>query len=157
MIIPVRLYTDPLLSAICKPVMDLKDPALEPLIQDMFESMVAFNGVGLAANQVGIDKAICVVDLEGRTKKMVLINPTIIERSKKKTKLSEACLSCPGMSVNKKRADRVVVESDRLDGELATYVFEGYDAKIVQHEIDHLNGINLSHTLVKPSNSCYSI
>jgi|SRR5579864_723572 len=147
MILPVRLYTEAVLNAPCKPVTDFNDPVLEQLIQDLLESCAAYNGVGLAANQVGIDKSICVLDVEERTKKMVLINPTIAMYSKKKLVMLEACLSCPGLTVQMKRPETLVVDANLLTGEKVRYQFTGYDAKIAGHEIDHLFGKTIGSTV----------
>lgn len=140
MILPVHLYTEAILKNPCKLVTDFNDPALEQLVQDMFETCVAYNGVGLAANQVGKDIQVCVLDVEDRTKKMVLINPKIIGYSKKRIKLNEGCLSVPGISVTVKRPESIIADANLLSGEVIRYEFTGYDAKIAGHEIDHLQG-----------------
>src|SRR5271167_3155122 len=98
MIKPVLLYNQKILNTPCKPVTNFQDPMLEQLIQDLLETCVANNGVGLAAPQINSNLQVCVLDVENRTKKMVLINPVIIQYSKEKIKLLEACLSAPGLS-----------------------------------------------------------
>lgn len=140
MILPVRLYTEKILNTVCKSITDFQDESLEQLIQDMMETMGAYHGVGLAANQVGIDKSICVLDVEDRTKKMVLLNPTIVMYSKKKITLPEACLSCPGLTVQMKRPESLIIDANLLTGEKIRYQFTGYDAKVAGHEVDHLMG-----------------
>lgn len=152
MILSVRLYSDPLLNKVCQPIIDFQDESLEQLIQDLFETMGAYNGVGLAANQVGIDKAICVLDVEERTKKMVLINPTIVMYSKNKLIMPEGCLSCPGLTVQMKRPESLIIDANLLTGEKIRYNFTGYDAKIAGHEIDHLQGRTIA-TGIKSLNS----
>ena len=109
--------------------------------------MVAYNGVGLAANQVGKDIQVCVLDVDNRTKKMVLINPTIIGYAKKKIKLNEGCLSVPGVSVAMKRPESVIVDSNLLTGELIRYEFTGFDARIFFHEYSHLQGYTIAGSL----------
>ena len=138
MILPIRLYTDPILKASCKFVENFNDPTLEQLVQDMLETMQANHGIGLAANQVGKDVQVCILDVENKTKKMVLINPKIIMYSKKKIKLNEGCLSVPGISVSIKRPESILVDANLLSGELVRYQFTGYDARIFLHEHNHL-------------------
>jgi peptide deformylase len=147
MIKPVLLYNHPLISKVCKNVVDFNDPALEQHIEDLIESCVAYNGVGLAAPQIGIDLQVCVLDVENRTKKMILINPTIISYSKKKLKLAEACLSAPGLSVQIKRPESVTVDANLPTGELVRYEFTGFDARILFHEYQHLQGICISRAV----------
>jgi peptide deformylase len=148
MIKPILLYNQPILNKACKPVTDFTDPALEQLVQDLLDTCVANNGVGLAANQIGVDLQVCVLDCEERTKKMVLINPRLISYSKKKIKLNEACLSCPGLSVELKRPDSVVVDANLLSGELIRYEFRGFDSRIILHEHNHLFGVLISNSVV---------
>jgi peptide deformylase len=147
MILPVRLYSDPILNTTCKSVIDFQDESLEQLIQDLMETMVAYNGVGIASNQVGVDKAVCVLDLENRTKKMSLINPTIITYSKETDVKQEGCLSCPGLTVHMKRPLGVIVDSHLLNGELIRYQFDGYDARVFFHEWDHLQGKHIGSSV----------
>jgi peptide deformylase len=147
MILPVRLYSEKILSTICKPITDFQDESLEQLIQDLMETMIAYNGIGIASNQVGVDKSVCVLDLENRTKKMVLINPTIISYSKESDVQAEACLSCPGLTVHMKRPLGLIVDANLITGELVRYQFDGFDARIAGHEIDHLNSFTIARGL----------
>jgi peptide deformylase len=147
MILPILLYTNKLLNTVCKPVTDFEDPSLQDFVSNMLETMTAYNGVGLAANQVGKDLQICTLDVENRTKKMVLANPRIVSYSKKKIKLNEACLSCPGLSVELKRPESVIVEANLLTGELVKYQFDGFDSRILFHEVGHLQGICISRAV----------
>jgi peptide deformylase len=140
MILPIRLYSEKVLNTVCKPITDFTDPALELFIQDLLESMQANNGIGLAANQVGKDVQICALDLEGRTKKMILINPKIVTYSKETDVQVEGCLSCPGASIHMKRPIGVIVDSNLINGELIRYQFDGFDARVFFHEFDHLSG-----------------
>jgi peptide deformylase len=147
MLQPIRLYTDPILNKACKLVTDFADPTLEQLVQDLLDTCVANNGVGLAANQIGSNLQVCVLDVENRTKKMVLINPKIISYSKKKIKLNEACLSCPGLSVALKRPESVIIDANLLTGELVRYEFKDYDARILLHEHNHLFGVTIARAV----------
>lgn len=98
------------------------------------------HGVGLSANQVGINKQFCVVSLENNTRQMALINPKIIFKSKEKVKLWEGCLSAPTIYPPMKRHQRVVVQFQNLAGEKCVFEMTDIDARIIQHELDHLAG-----------------
>ena len=149
MILSVRLYTDPILKTPCKPITDFNDPALQELVSNMIETMGSNNGVGLAANQVGVGKSLAILHLENRTKILVLVNPKVVAYNKKKIKIVEGCLSCPGLSVNIKRPISLIVDANTLSGEEVRYEFTDFDAKIAGHEIDHLNGRTLADTVKK--------
>jgi peptide deformylase len=149
MTLPVRLYTDPILSKVCKPIEDFNDPSLEQLIQEMIVTMVAYNGVGLAAPQVGEDKQLAVLHVENRTKILVIANPKILRSSKEKDKQMEGCLSCPGVSLPVKRCKGIEVEVQNLSGEKIQYRFTDFDARIFMHEFDHLCGVTIAHKGLK--------
>ncbi len=109
------------------------------LIDNMFETMYAEDGVGLAAPQVGILKRIAVVDIrEGN--KIVLINPEIIEEEGK-TIREEGCLSIPGETGDVIRSEKIKVRSLDREGNEIEFKAEGLEARAIQHEIDHLDGI----------------
>lgn len=150
MLLPIRLYTDPLLSTTCATVTDFTDPKLEELVQNMVETMLANNGVGLAANQVGIPQQLAILYVENKTKIMTIINPVIIGLSKEKDKRYEGCLSCPGATVPVKRHLGVKLECQNLQGEKVQYEFTNFDARILQHEFKHLQGITIAHDTLKP-------
>jgi peptide deformylase len=145
--LPIRLYTDPSLSKVCKPITDFDDPSLEILVQEMIQTMQGNNGVGLAAPQVGEDKQLAILHVENRTKILVLINPKIVAYSKKKVRFAEGCLSCPGLTVQMKRPVTVIVDANTLTGEQVRYEFTDFDSKIAMHEIDHLHGKHLGQTV----------
>lgn len=109
----------------------------------MLELMYANNGVGLAANQVGILKQIIVIDLQtdGVKNPMVMINPVIIKKSTEMVESEEGCLSLPIIQSVIKRFDWVVVEYTSLDNKHHTLKAEDLLAICIQHEVDHLNGI----------------
>lgn len=104
--------------------------------------LIRFNGigVGLAANQVGINKRFCVFNY---TPILVsyMINPEIVSHSKKAGSMLEQCLSLPGLNVPKKRYSEITVKWQNMQGLWFERVFRGLAARIIQHEIDHLNGI----------------
>lgn len=114
------------------------DEALRTLIDDMFDTMAAASGIGLAANQIGIARRIAVVNAEGTT--LTMINPRVVEADGRDAK-EEGCLSIPDVYGEVSRPDRVVLEA--LDEDFAPYRLEasGLVARAIQHEIDHLDGI----------------
>jgi peptide deformylase len=114
------------------------DDEVRRLIEDMFETMDATRGIGLAANQVGIARRVAVVDAEGD--RFVMINPRILE-AEGRSVAEEGCLSIPEIYADVTRPDRVVLEA--LDAEGRPYRKEaaGLKARVIQHEIDHLDGI----------------
>lgn len=141
-------HPDPVLRKVAKPVSRI-DAHIHKLLDDMAETMVAANGVGLAAPQVGILKRVIVIDVgEGLIE---LINPEIIEMSGEQDG-PEGCLSIPGMTGEVKRAATCRVRGLNRLGEPIEVVGEGLLARALQHEIDHLNGvlfIDRAHTLYR--------
>lgn len=108
---------------------------------DMIETMRAVNGVGLAAPQVGISKRIIVAeDPENNRAALILVNPRIVKK-KGRTKFCEGCLSIPQITSDVIRPEIVVVEALNLDGKVLKIDTGGLLARILQHEIDHLDGI----------------
>lgn len=116
---------------------------LKKFIQDMFETLYSNpGGVGLAANQVGILKKVCVIDIKKDGKKpLVLINPNYNALSDEKVDSQEVCLSFPMISSLVKRYKKINVTYQDFYGNKKIIVAEGFKANIFQHEIDHLNGI----------------
>ena len=103
------------------------------------------NGIGLAANQIGIDKRVCVVNVK---EPLVLINPKIVEKSKEKFVFPEGCLSFPNDKVKTIRHESIVVEADNHEGRLSFSansedINDAFECVCVQHEIDHLDGITM--------------
>jgi peptide deformylase len=151
MIYPIVLYGDPVLETKAQPVVDFSSPELHKLVDDMFESMYAAKGVGLAAPQVGVSKRITVIDTsngENPAEKLVLINPEIIKREGTQTG-EEGCLSLPGFREQVTRAKRATVRAQNLKGEFFEMAGEDLLARAFQHETDHLNGIlYISHVSV---------
>ncbi len=132
----VKFYGDSVLRKISKPV---EDGALaEDIIKEMSELMYTRDGVGLAAPQVGISKRFFLYDIGEKLN--VVINPEIIERSKETEISEEGCLSIPEIFDEVPRAVRVVVRYRDLGENEFTRSLEGYEARVFQHEFDHLNG-----------------
>jgi peptide deformylase len=144
----IVLYGEPVLEKQAEPVTEFDTPELHKLIEDMFESMYAAKGVGLAAPQIGIAKRITVIDLsvaEDPQQKIVLINPEIIRKVEFQTG-EEGCLSLPGFREQVTRPKSVTVRAQNLKGEWFEMNGEELLARAFCHEIDHLNGrLYISH------------
>jgi len=137
----VRIYGDPVLRKVAEPI-DKIDDEIRQLAEDMLETMYANDGVGLAANQVGVLKRIFVVDLrqeENNVGPIAFINP-VIRNPKGSETMEEGCLSIPGVRADVKRAREIDFEALTLDGEKITLHAEGLLARVILHETDHLNG-----------------
>lgn len=123
------------------------DDDLKKTVEAMFTLMFESHGVGLAAPQVGLKRSILVLNPEGDKDKpelnRVLINPKITGFGSDKNKHEEGCLSFPGIYAEVERPDRCTVEFVDADGQATTEEFDGWEARIVQHEYDHLMGILL--------------
>ena len=138
----VRLWPDPVLSQMCDSA-DLADTTLTTLIDDMFETMYAANGRGLAAPQIGVLKRVFVVDVswkEGTFDPRVFINPVIETSSEDIVTMDEQCLSIPDLPMPVRRPDHIQMGWRNRDGTSSTAVFDGILARCIQHEFDHLNG-----------------
>ena len=126
-----------------EPVAEFDTPKLRELVADMFETMYAAKGVGLAAPQIGLSQRISVIDIslgEKEEEKIVIINPEIVFREGKQTG-EEGCLSIPGFREPVSRANKVTVKARNERGETIELSGEELLARAFQHEIDHLNGI----------------
>jgi peptide deformylase len=133
-------YPDPRLHTVAKPVAQVDD-RVRAIVADMFETMYAAKGVGLAATQVDIHERIIVVDTsEQRDQPMVLINPQIVERSTDCKEWEEGCLSLPGIYDKVTRPDQIRVRALDARGETFEIDADGLLAVCVQHEMDHLEG-----------------
>ena len=147
MIYPIVKFGNPVLET---PAAEVKsfDEELKKLIEDMFESMYAARGVGLAAPQIGISKRIAVVDVtfkEDPEAKMVLINPVIVSKEGRQ-RSSEGCLSIPEFREDVTRAKTVTVRAQDLKGGFFEHTGEDLLARAFLHETDHLNGkLYISH------------
>ncbi len=141
-LLPIKIWGDPVLRKKASAV-DKLTPADKKLIKDMFETMDAADGAGLAAPQVGISKRIFVFRIGDE--KHALINPKIVKREGQRTG-EEGCLSVPGVQAKVKRAKRVIVQGRDKNNKPVEWELEDNDdtgraATCVQHEIDHLDGI----------------
>lgn len=141
MIYPIVKLGDPVLEMPAQTV-TVFDKELKQLIDDMFESMYAAHGIGLAAPQIGISKRIAVVDVsfkEDPNAKIVLINPEIVSMQGRQSQ-SEGCLSIPDFRENVARALKVTVRAQDVEGNWHEHHGEDLLARAFQHETDHLNG-----------------
>ena len=143
MVLKILKYGAPVLEQVAEPVIDFDTGELREVINNMWESMYAAKGVGLAAPQIGLGKRISVIDTsagEDESKKLVIINPEILEKSGSQTG-EEGCLSIPGFREPVTRANYVRVRAWNENGEMLELSGEDLLARAFQHEIDHLNGI----------------
>jgi peptide deformylase len=144
----IVLYGEPVLEKQAVLVTEFDTPELNKLVEDMFESMYAAKGVGLAAPQIGIAQRIAVIDLsvaEDPQQKIVLINPEIIRKEEFQTS-EEGCLSLPGFREQVTRPKSVTVRAQKINGEWFEMNGEELLARAFCHEIDHLNGrLYISH------------
>jgi peptide deformylase len=137
----LHLLGSPVLRQRAAPL-DAVDDAVRELVGDLFETMRAAKGVGLAANQVGVARRVAVVDVgEDDPGPLVLINPVIVSRGAETASAEEGCLSIPEIFGEVTRPESVVVEALDRDGRPWRATVSGYKARAVQHEIDHLDGV----------------
>ncbi len=142
MIYPIVKYGNEVLEQVAEPILAF-DGDLEKLVADMFETMYAAHGVGLAAPQIGISKRLCVIDItsgEDPNAKLVLANPVVIATEGKQSQ-EEGCLSLPDFRAATGRPAKATVRAQNLRGEEFTMTGEGLLARAFCHETDHLNGI----------------
>ncbi|MGW7360938.1 peptide deformylase [Streptomyces sp. NPDC054802] len=140
---PMSLLADPVLHAPCEPVTDF-GPALAELVEDLFATMYAAQGVGLAANQVGVGLQVFVYDCpddEDVRHLGHLVNPRLVAADGATVRGPEGCLSLPGLEAGTERHDRAVVEGVTLTGEPVRVEGTGFFARCLQHEYDHLQGL----------------
>jgi peptide deformylase len=139
----ILTYPDKFLRQPTKPVTAIND-AVEELIADMIETMYDEPGVGLAAIQVGADQSIIVYDAtpaDGERRAQALINPEIVSSEGIQLSENEGCLSVPDFRADVKRAARVRVKGLDRAGQAVDFEAEDFLAIVLQHEIDHLNGV----------------
>jgi peptide deformylase len=138
-LLPILEFPDPRLRTQAQPV-TVFDAALKTLVADMFETMYAAPGVGLAATQVDVHKQLLVADMsEDSDHPLVLINPRILEKDGEQV-YQEGCLSFPGIFADVDRALRIRVAAQDADGKAFELEVEGPLAVCIQHEMDHLVG-----------------
>jgi len=143
----VKYLNNPLLERPAAPVAEpeFNTVELDRLIEDMFETMYASHGIGLAAPQIDVGKRLTVIDIAGaeeeqEPQRIVLINPEVIAKEGRQTG-EEGCLSIPGFREPVSRAKKATVRARNAKGETFEITGEDLLARAMQHEIDHLNGI----------------
>src|SRR6202167_3424376 len=148
MIYPIVRYGQPVLEKKSAAITEFDTPELNMLVEDMFFSMYAAKGVGLAAPQIGIAKRVAVIDIasgEDPEQKLVLINPEILDVQGSQTG-EEGCLSIPTFREPVTRAQKVTIRAHNTKGEVWEMTGEDLLARAFQHETDHLNGtLYISH------------
>jgi peptide deformylase len=138
MALDIRTFGDPVLKTCASPV-ERFDDSLSHLAQEMLATMREQEGVGLAANQVGRLKRILVAAVEDQ--EYVIVNPTIEERARSTEKDLEGCLSIPGIQVEVERPTAVTVSGQDASGAPLRLEASGLLARVLQHEVDHLDGV----------------
>ncbi len=140
-VLKIVKYGHPILRQVAQPVTQI-DPALKQLVEDMFETMRDADGIGLAGPQVGKSIRLFVVDVTPITEgfpPMTFINPEILS-AHGMGPYTEGCLSIPGVSAEVARPEKVEIRYTDIDGKTVQGVAEGILARVIQHELDHLNG-----------------
>ena len=136
-LLPLHLLGSPILRQ-HSPDVSTVDDEVRRLVDDMFETMDAAKGIGLAANQVGVSRRVAVVDVDGD--RFAMVNPRIVE-TEGRAVAEEGCLSIPDIFADVTRPDRVVIEALDPAGNRYRKEAIGLKARAIQHEIDHLDGI----------------
>jgi len=135
-------YGDPILRKKCAPVKDFS--ILKNILDDMFDSMNEAEGIGLAANQVGLNLNLFIIDISHTAEAdepFVFINPEIISMDGDKNIFTEGCLSFPGITLDVSRPEKVTLKYQTVDEIWHHEEFSGLLSRAIQHEMDHLNGI----------------
>jgi peptide deformylase len=144
----VRRYNDPVLRAKALPIETIT-PEIEKLGRDLIETMILYKGVGLAAPQVGILLRIFVIQDERLDEKgewigcepEVIINPVLSKPSSEKTVMQEGCISLPGLYLDVSRPETIHIRYQNIKGEWVEELLQGFRARVMMHENDHLNGV----------------
>jgi peptide deformylase len=135
----IVMHPAEILEQSCKAVVSF-DKKLARILDDMYDTMIEYDGVGLAAPQIGLDARIAIVDIDDDFGTIEMMNPRIIETSGEQTD-PEGCLSFPGLYGEVTRPNYVKIEAFDRKGREYTLEAEGFLARAIQHEIDHLDGI----------------
>jgi len=137
----MRYYPDPFLRQRSVEVAEI-DESIHSLVEKMFTAMDDEKGIGLAAPQIGISKRVIVVSVDEKGfERLALINPEILYRSEETDVMEEGCLSVPGVNADVRRPVEAVVRGITRSGRLVEISAGGLLARVLQHEIDHLDGI----------------
>jgi len=148
-ILTVIKMDNPVLHQKAKKVKNI-DSSIQKLINDMIDTMYEIDGVGLAAPQVGVPLQVVVFQLPDDEDVTVLINPEIVKGSEESEMMSEGCLSLPGYRGEVKRLTSVTAKGRNRQGKMIRIKGEGLLAQVLQHEIDHINGVVFVDHLKSP-------
>jgi peptide deformylase len=148
-VLPVVKMDNPVLHSKAKKVKNI-DSSIQKLIDNMIETMHEIGGAGLAAPQVGVPLQVVVFQLPDDEEATVLINPEIVKTSEETETMDEGCLSLPGYRGELKRFTAVTVKGRDRQGKLIRIKGEGLLAQVLQHEIDHINGVVFVDRLESP-------
>ncbi len=148
MILPIYTYGNSILRKEAEPI-TADYPELEKLISNMYDTMYNAEGVGLAAPQIGLPIRLLVIDLKPFEEddpelgkfKITMINPEIVEESEEEVEYDEGCLSIPGITESVSRPELIVINFLDEDFNEHEVEFDGFRARVIQHEVDHLDGI----------------
>jgi len=154
--LPLTFYPEPVLLEPTRKVADVT-PEIQKLIDDMIVTMHKADGVGLAATQIGQGIRLCVLehnpdkhDPREAVPLQVLVNAKIISHSREEEEMEEGCLSLPGVDVPVWRALKIKVKAQDRSGNPIQFRASGFHARIIQHELDHLDGKLIAHHAPKP-------
>ncbi|NNG46312.1 MAG: peptide deformylase [Deltaproteobacteria bacterium] len=150
----ILTYPDPFLATKALPVHSV-DGKVRELVRDMFDTMYASNGIGLAAPQIGVGKRVIVVDIspvEEKVEPIALVNPEIVGKQGQVEGM-EGCLSVPGIEGMVCRGESVTVQGKNESGDPVTIEASGLLSRVLQHEIDHLDGVLFIDRLSSPTAS----
>ncbi|AEV18672.1 peptide deformylase [Geobacillus sp. G4] len=146
-VLSIVMHPNPILEQPCAPV-TIFDRRLGRLLDDMYETMLAADGVGLAAPQIGVAEQVAVVDVGDEHGRIELINPVVIEARGEQVDV-EGCLSFPGLFGEVPRAKFVKVRAQNRRGRPFTLSATGFLARALQHEIDHLHGVLFTSKVIR--------
>ena len=143
----IVFYPAEILDAPCKEVTKF-DRKLGKILDDMYDTMIEYDGVGLAAPQIGLDMRVAIVDIDDDSGTIEMINPSILTTSGEQTD-PEGCLSFPGLYGEVKRPNFVKIEALDRKGRKYSLEAEGFLARAIQHEMDHLDGILFTSKVIR--------
>lgn len=140
-------YPNKILRTKLKKIENFNDPQLKKIIKEMKKAMIKYDGIGLAANQVGLDMQLIIVDTKDGPQ--AFLNPTIKNRSFLKQKFDEGCISFPEITGWVSRPKKITLEYQDSDGQKHETEIDGLYATVFQHEIDHINGTVFTDRIYK--------
>lgn len=146
-VLPIVKHPNDVLTTPAKEVKKF-DQQLATLLDDMYDTMIAADGIGLAAPQVGVSKRVAIVDLGEGQEVIEMINPVVVAIGGKEIEV-EGCLSFPDIYGEVERPFYVKIEAEDRDGNLYELEAEDYEARAIMHEIDHLNGILFTEKIIR--------